>query len=139
MRQVKRWRYYCDHCRKAGGSKGHMVAHENGCTANPNRKCRICALAPFDPMPLSGLIGLCQKVATCNGGPDPEGPGYYTIDAAGLAQLREAADGCPVCMFAAMRQAKVWPAYPLEFKLKEELAPVWSGINDKHAARDRGY
>jgi hypothetical protein len=139
MRQIKRWRYYCDHCRKAGGSKGHMVAHEAGCTANPTRVCGICALAAFDAAPLPELIAFVGSRATWHSH-DPEGDRYHgTIDKAALAELRTLADGCPVCMFAAMRQGKVFLAGDLpEFDLKAEMGEVWPIVNEARAER-RGY
>ena len=42
MKRAQRWRYYCDHCGKCGGSGGHMQKHEASCTANPKRVCRYC-------------------------------------------------------------------------------------------------
>lgn len=42
MRKAQRWRYYCDHRRKASGSAVLMQRHELGCTANPNRACGYC-------------------------------------------------------------------------------------------------
>lgn len=43
MTKRKVWRYYCEHCKKAGGNAGHMATHETHCTKNLNRKCRMCA------------------------------------------------------------------------------------------------
>ena len=42
MKAVKRWRFYCDHCRKVGGHRGHMRDHELRCIKNPNRTCPMC-------------------------------------------------------------------------------------------------
>ncbi len=42
MRQAKRWRYYCDFCKKSGGRKDAIENHEKVCTANPNRQCGLC-------------------------------------------------------------------------------------------------
>ena len=42
MKAVKRWRYYCDHCGKAGGHSGHMKDHERRCLKNPKRTCPMC-------------------------------------------------------------------------------------------------
>lgn len=139
MRQVKRWRYYCDHCRKAGGSKGHMVSHEAGCTANPARVCGVCNLAAFDAAPLSELIDFVRSRATWISH-DPEGDSYHgTIDAAALQELRTLAGDCPVCMFAGLRQSKVFPAGDLpKFDLKAEMRAVWPIINDARS-ECRGY
>ncbi len=135
MRQVKRWRYYCDHCRKAGGSKGHMARHESGCTANPQRQCRICAQAGFTPKPLAELIELCRSISTWHCASE-DGPEYGSLSDDKLPVLREAAGGCPVCTFAAMRQAG---CFAQNFNLKAELAPVWEEINHRQLAREYGY
>ena len=37
MKAIKKWRYYCDHCKKSGASSFHMAAHERSCTLNPLR------------------------------------------------------------------------------------------------------
>ena len=42
MRKVKKWRYYCEFCKKSGGSSYHMARHEERCTSNINRTCGIC-------------------------------------------------------------------------------------------------
>jgi hypothetical protein len=137
MRQVKRWRYYCDHCRKAGGSKGHMLRHEVSCTANPQRECRICRLAGFTPKPLAELVDLCRSLSTwhCVG---EDGPEYGSLPEDKLPTLREAAGGCPVCIFAAMRQSDCFTQRE-KFDLKAELASIWNEINEENLAREHGY
>lgn len=45
MRKVKKWRYYCDFCKKSGCSGHHIVKHETHCCRNPNRVCRMCVAA----------------------------------------------------------------------------------------------
>lgn len=131
MRQVKRWRYYCDHCRKAGGSKGPMVSHEAGCTNNPNRACRVCELAAFDAAPLLELVEFVKSRAVWHYH-DEDGDRYHgEVDSATIGELRTLADGCPVCMFAAMRQGKVFPkAGDDKFDLKTEMVDVWKTVNE---------
>lgn len=41
MKVLLRKRYYCDYCKRAGGSRVHMEKHEKGCTNNPKRECGI--------------------------------------------------------------------------------------------------
>lgn len=43
MRRKPSYRYYCDYCKKSGGSGSAMAIHEKHCTMNPNRVCRFCA------------------------------------------------------------------------------------------------
>jgi hypothetical protein len=42
VKAVKRWRYYCDHCKKVSGLRTAMAKHEKGCTLNPARECGVC-------------------------------------------------------------------------------------------------
>ena len=94
MRRVKKWRYYCDHCKKSGASGGHMKAHEQSCCRNPQRVCRMCAHAHIDQQPLADLV------AALGGG-----------DGAGVDSLRKAASGCPACMLAAILEADLDEPY----------------------------
>lgn len=55
MRAMKRWRYYCDHCRKVGGSRSAMEKHERGCTANPARICGVCAACEVEQPDLQAM------------------------------------------------------------------------------------
>lgn len=81
-------RYYCDHCKKASGSPSFMKRHESGCTNNPNRVCRMCAILADE------------------GGPDPA-PSRdelaRILDAQGFKALREAANDCPACILSVIR------------------------------------
>lgn len=62
-----------------------MVRHERGCTLNPHRACGVCKNSEPDIVALSGVA--------------------LTGD---IAKLLDAADGCPACVLAAIRQAN-WP------------------------------
>lgn len=91
MRQVKRWRYYCDHCKKSGGSKSSMEKHENGCIRNPNRVCGFCAAlervgGDVTRRTLQTLVVVLQE--------------------RGLESLRKEAEFCPGCTFAAIVQSR---------------------------------
>jgi hypothetical protein len=136
MRRVQRWRYYCDFCKKAGGSAGHMARHEKGCTANPFRICGICKHAETIPEPLPKLIEFvklhCEPVNDLPEGVDP----YSTIGKEELQALRQLADGCPACMFAALRQAKTFTDQTAQFDFKAELKSVWDNINDARSASE---
>jgi hypothetical protein len=88
MRTAMRPRYYCDFCKKASGSPSFMRRHESGCTNNPNRTCRMCAL-------------LAEA-----GGPDPAPPRADLIkvmDTSGFNAMREAANDCPACILSVLR------------------------------------
>jgi hypothetical protein len=133
-----RWRYYCDFCKKAGGSAGHLARHERGCTANPNRECGICRCMESTPEPLAKLIEFVrlhgEVVSDLPEDVDP----YSTIGKEELQALRQLADGCPACMFAALRQTKTFPDQTAQFDFKAELREVWSVVNDAKSEREYG-
>ena len=88
MRTAMRPRYYCDHCNKGNGSPSAMRRHEAGCTLNPTRVCGMCRMQADD------------------GGPDPAPPRDELVrimDEVGFDAMREAANGCPACILAALR------------------------------------
>lgn len=85
MRKKRVWRYYCDYCKKAGCSAGHMAAHEKHCCGNPERACRMCW------MDVSGDVAQ-QPMADL----------VAAFDREGLDGVRTLAQGCPACMLAAM-------------------------------------
>lgn len=84
-------RYYCDHCKKSGGQRAAMERHEKGCTLNPDRYCRMCDRGNAEHAPIAILIAAARE---------------------GLAALQKAADGCPACTLAGIRQLrKADPGY----------------------------
>lgn len=85
MRTALRTRYYCDFCKKSGGSKPAMAKHETSCTNNPDRVCRMCKFADLEQKPIGELT--------------------TTYAQQGWKALRELAGGCPVCILAGERQA----------------------------------
>lgn len=113
-----------------------MARHERGCTANPNRECGICKHLESIPEPLAKLV----EFVKLHGEPVPDLPEgvepYSTIGKEELQALRQLADGCPACMFAALRQAKTFTDQTAHFDFKAELKSVWSDINDARSARE---
>lgn len=132
MRSVQRWLHYCDFCRRRLMSKPAMMKHEAHCGLNPARKCRVCSMIDVEQVPMPTLIA--------------------ALTANGFAALRKEASNCPACILAAIRQATLpldaedkfapkpgsWRADADEFKFKDEMAAVWSEINDARDA-DRPY
>jgi hypothetical protein len=88
MRKVKKWRYYCDHCRKASGTPHMMRRHEAGCTKNPNRVCGLCARAEVTQASIETLIEALG--------------GGFTHE---MEKIREVSNNCPACILAAIRQS----------------------------------
>jgi len=131
MKRKPAYRYYCDFCKKSGGSGGHMKRHEQGCTKNPARVCRMCGHAGLKQKPLEWLV-----VALGNG------------DAEGVGRLRDASEGCPACMLAAICQSKLQRPYSIgedngfhvEFDFRKEKESFWAGVNQGRFERERsGY
>jgi len=106
-------RYYCDFCKKSGGSSYHMKKHESSCTKNPNRVCGMCA-----------IVGKSQKTIR------------ELTEAAkfGLESLRNVASGCPACMLSAIRQAdedcvtNEFIDAMLAFDFNKECSLFWSSF-----------
>ncbi len=114
MRTKKVNRYYCDHCNKGGFKKKGMAEHELACIKNPTRAhCWLCAQVPQAVTPMSEL-----KTAFETG--------------TGLGNLREAANGCPACMLAAMIQYQEGYPYDFEFDYKKEKASFLDELRPKY-------
>ena len=126
MRQVKRWRYYCDFCKVSKGQKAAMVRHEKGCTANPNRQCGLCDLAGLSHE-LTELTAFINE--TCEGEDQNDLYGDRVADV--LKELEDKAEQCPACTLAAIRQAKV-KIYP-NFDFKKKMEAWWIEENAHQA------
>ncbi len=137
MRKVKRWRYYCDFCKKAGGQKYYIEKHERGCTANPNRFCGLCDHCGESQPDLSVLTEFIDSYCK-------DLPRYDNDDSVLIAsgdkldpmveKLSKLANYCPACILAALRQAKT-ETYS-NFKFKEKLDAWWA---EENASREPEY
>lgn len=133
MKKVKRWRYYCDHCRKSGGSKYHMEVHEAHCTNNPTRKCGMCRHVGNIPHSQAELLAALGRG-----------------DGEGMGRLRELTENCPSCILAAIRQSGLMepPDYDpeggyqtyepfegndtyLTFNFVDEKNQFWKDVNEE--------
>ena len=106
-----------------------MERHERGCTNNPNRICTMHQYVDGVQKPLAELSAILLA-----NGPEKE------------KQLRDAADNCPACILATLRQTRgpiiYDDQYPDEirtdvgfaFDFKKELERFWQEAND---GRDR--
>lgn len=120
MRQAKRWRYYCDHCKKAGGLRHGMEIHEKHCTMNPSRECRMCHKA-IDARAVTADMPELNILKS-----DPEQV---------LAKLRAICHNCPACILAVIRQSKS-TVLAYEFRFKEEAKARWERINEDTSQRE---
>jgi hypothetical protein len=134
MRMKMRPRYYCDHCKKAGGSAGHMKRHEASCTGNPARICRMHDATGANPLPLAELVALIPTIGVFHTGSEYH-EDYRSLDDAALKVLREKADGCPVCMFAALRQAGAFAQSFNGTTMKEECKALWADMQEERECR----
>lgn len=121
MTKKKVNRYYCDFCRKAGCSSGHMKKHEKHCTANPNRACRLCQTPHRD------FASLRKFVEGINEQPD-EPVGEIP------KELRDAVGNCPACILATLRQEQGRHVYTFDFK--KELEAWWAEKNDEASQKE---
>ena len=133
MRKALRWRYYCDFCKKAGNSAFHMKGHEEGCTMNPNRKCRMCDFVAGAQEPIEKLMALL---------PDPKAfeskyegtdivcfKGLEEAVAAALPALRGATENCPACIMAALRQKGIPVPCAEGFNFTKECKSIFEDVN----------
>lgn len=158
MKRVQRWRYYCDFCKKAGNSGGHMKSHEASCTLNPGRVCKLCqkrqkhgggtqadmaamlALLP-DPKPFESVVHheAVDEWADAYDENCFDHAGFNAAMEPALKALRELANECPVCILAALRQKGIPVPVVEGFDFKAELAEFWDGFNDAEEQRERYY
>jgi len=119
-------RYWCEFCKKAGCSAGHMKRHEERCTRNPNRVCGMCKMLKNDEQPeLTTLIALFPMA------PEPfYGDVYIRAVETAMPLVREQARGCPACILAARKLAGV-PIGIGVFDFKAECASLWKDINNE--------
>ncbi len=126
-------RYYCDFCKKANCSAPAMKKHELHCTKNPNRTCRVCdALGGENQPNLQELISLLPIH-------NPSGYQEYwewvekEVEPA-IVKVLVAANGCPACVLAALRQSNI-TAGATSFDFKKEMVKIWKIVNE---ANDTG-
>ena len=142
MKRKKVWRYYCDYCKKAGCSGGHLKKHEERCTLNPNRFCGMCSLLEQEQPDLKKAIELL---------PDPEEykdrTGYGTffvyreealveVVEKAMIKLRDFTDNCPACILAALRQKGILVPLAKSFDYEKESKEVWAEFNDRQRQED---
>jgi len=115
MKKKRKWRYYCDHCKKSGGTEFHMKKHEARCTMNPERVCGTCEESDGHQYDMSILIA--------------------ELMSGGIDALRDKTEGCPNCMLAAVRQSGIMTKDDEDFKevygwdYKIEKEAFWKEVN----------
>lgn len=116
MRKKQVWRYYCDFCNKGRCQANAIANHEIHCTKNPNRQCGMCALNEQKTPPMEWLRD--------------------ALDHGGLGNLAGAANSCPACMLAAIRQSGS-TADEYEWSYTEACERFWQDLNIKRENESR--
>lgn len=155
MKAVKRWRYYCDHCKKVSGARAAMEKHEKGCTLNPARRCGICDFLCTGGAPLADLIALLPDPVqfkrdvpamtywngfendTIDAYQEPDDEALRAATHAVLPKLRELTDDCPACILAALRQRAIPVPLIEDFNYTEEMKAARERMSD-HSAEQQG-
>ena len=113
--------YYCTYCKKYSLRKDVMIRHENGCTMNPNRHCKLCETAgELNDIP--ELIAKYKKIYFQKNHPrtsEEEG----TI----LKDIKEDTGNCPNCVLTIIRLSHLQLS---NFDYKEELKKFWESTRD---------
>ena len=144
MKIVKKNVYYCDHCKKRTLSGGSMKVHEKHCTANPDRKCRLCENFYGQKLNIGEIIAeyklrykLVEKmIADRITGKNLEEVtrAEWTGEPVTIGEIRNKVNGCPNCMLAIIRQCKFAYHYFEEmitekFDYKKEMDEVMVDLN----------
>ena len=137
MKTRKVNRYYCDFCKKQGGSASHMRRHESACTMNPKRICRVCKMLDYPQVDLGELVKLLPNHETYFKDDDDMGgeARYYSSELTTasnnvLSKLRDATENCPACILAAIRQAHIPVPMVTDFNFTEEMEAAWAVFNE---------
>lgn len=139
MRVRKVNRYYCDFCKKANCSRPSIERHERGCTLNPNRHCGMCEMLDAVQQPIAELITLLPDSSPIHTPPDGNDPYKDLADAIkeAMPKLREATHGCPACIMAALRQAKIPVPMAEDFDFTKESASILADWREEQNAEFR--
>jgi hypothetical protein len=155
MRAVKRWRYYCDFCKKVSGLRTAMEKHEKGCTLNPARDCGICGFLCTGGTPLAELMALLPDPAQYMRHIPAEDLGEFlgelpardelddeavrALTHAVLPKLRELTEDCPACILAALRQRGIPVPLVADFDFTTELKAAQERMQAHRAEQEGRY
>lgn len=132
MKTKKVNRYYCEYCEKANCCASAMKKHEERCTLNPKRVCGYCHLLEQEQPNIVEIIQLLPDINVS----------IYKMEwglndslvkeatAKILPIIREKTGGCPACIMAVFRQAKIPLPLVEGFDFKKECQSIWSDFND---------
>jgi len=136
MKTKKVNRYYCEFCKKAGCSAGHIAKHEKHCTGNPDRVCGMCEMVDEEQKPMPELLAVMPDYTGVNVcGVIDEAIPYRRAVAVAMVRLSKLTL-CPACTLAALRQRGC--AGFSDYDFKSERDKVLSDWNEIQCARDFG-
>lgn len=93
-------------------------------------------MAGLTAQPLAKLKEFCSQRANWHAMNEDEA--YGSLNKEALTELITLADGCPVCVFAALRQSNVY-ADRNDFDMKKELSSVWNDVNQARMEQEHAY
>ena len=128
MKTVKKNVYYCDFCKKKGLAKHHMIKHETHCTANPDRKCRVCCVLGNNVISKDGVKDFLRENLPILNSEAIFEAGKFVNGVKFLSKLRVKVDGCPACMLSVLRINEI----DISFDYKEECSAFWDEENLKN-------
>ena len=125
MKVKKKNVYYCDFCKKHSLSPSLKI-HENHCTANPDRECRLC-----ERESVREIIDKYRKYFTVH----PMNEAIKIIKEFTLEDIEgELEYQCPNCIFTIIRCLGLNRYYferKFKFDYKKELAEWWAMENER--------
>lgn len=142
MKTKKVNRYYCEYCKKSGCVARWIKKHEERCTLNPNRYCGYCHLRDLPQPDLKELLAILPDPTDYKTWDDytgePQGFNACLGTAVGEAmpKLRNAAENCPACIMAALRQKEIPVPIATDFDFKKECQEIWDEFNAARTAED---
>ena len=132
MKVVKKNVYYCDYCKKRSLSP-NLKIHENHCTANPDRSCRMCEGGGIrEIIDKDKKYFYLRKIIPRHPFADEEIQVAYRKKFT-LQDLRSELEyECPNCLLALIRCLGLNRYYfgdKFKFDYKEELGEWWAAEN----------
>lgn len=134
MKTVLKKMYYCDHCKKRGMSSYHMQRHESGCTANPDRACKMCGAvvglrAVVEDFKARFLLKENKAVEQPDGfwqEPSTSHAVIWTAEPVLFSEVISAGRDCPCCILAILRQTGMNRHYfSFDFDFKKGCEDWW--------------
>jgi hypothetical protein len=128
--------YYCEYCNKHTLLSFATQKHENHCTSNPKRECRMCGCSP-NYIEIVNELKKRYEIYQ-----EPTGlSNYYTTKVKWLGEpittdeVFDLVDSCPACTLTVMKLTGLFQTDTFtDFNFKEEIDKFWKEKN-----RDRNF